>query len=290
MSIRKPIVAGQFYPDDREACLTEVLDCIKSIPPHEDLPDSVVAGIVPHAGWVFSGSLAASVFSGIHKVRPDTETFVLCGAAHRYMGDRAALDNNDAWETPLGPVVVDGKLRDSLSDYSEVTVDGSAHGHEHSIEVQVPFIKHLFPEARIVPVVVSPTEAAISFGEVLAETILADQRDIVVVGSTDLTHYGPSYRFIPMGTGPDALRWASEVNDREFVDLALEVEPERLLTSAINKGNACGPGAAATAVTVARKFGVQAGRLLGQTTSYEIMRRRGASTGSDSVGYAAIIF
>lgn len=290
MSVRKPIVSGQFYPADRDLCLKQVLDCIQAIPRPGDLPESVVGGIVPHAGWVFSGPLAASVFSCVQRVRPETETFVICGAAHRYMGDRAAMDDSEAWETPLGPVRVDTELRRRLSDYSEVTIDSAAHHREHSIEVQVPFIKHLFPEARIVPVVVSPTEAAIAFGEVLADEVLGNQSDVVVIGSTDLTHYGPSYGFTPMGLGSEALKWAREVNDREFVDLALAVEPERLLTSAVNKGNACGPGAAAVPVTVARKLGVQAGVLLGQTTSGEIVASRGAAGSSDSVGYTAILF
>lgn len=290
MSVRKPIVSGQFYPADRDLCLKQVLDCIQAIPRPGDLPESVVGGIVPHAGWVFSGPLAASVFSCVQRVHPETETFVICGAAHRYMGDRAAMDDSEAWETPLGPVRVDTELRRRLSDYSEVTIDNAAHHREHSIEVQVPFIKHLFPEARIVPVVVSPTEAAIAFGEVLADEVLGNQSDVVVIGSTDLTHYGPSYGFTPMGLGAEALKWAREVNDREFVDLALAVEPERLLTSAVNKGNACGPGAAAVPVTVARKLGVQAGVLLGQTTSGEIVAGRGAPGSSDSVGYTAILF
>jgi len=290
MSVRKPIVAGQFYPADHDSCLKQILDCVQAIPQPQALPESVVGGIVPHAGWVFSGSLAASVFSCVHRVRPETETFVICGAAHRYMGDRAAMDDSEAWETPLGPVLVDDELRRSLSNCSEVTIDSAAHHREHSIEVQVPFIKHLFPEARIVPVVVSPTEAAISFGKVLADEVSRNRPNVAVIGSTDLTHYGPSYGFTPMGLGSDALKWAREVNDREFVDLALAIEPERLLTSAVNKGNACGPGAAAVPVAVARKWGVQAGLLLGQTTSSDVMAGRGAAAGSDSVGYAAILF
>lgn len=289
MSVRKPVVAGQFYPADRDTCLAQILDCMESVRHREDLPAAIVAGIVPHAGWAFSGPLAAAVFSSVHQRHEDVAAFVICGAAHRYMGARAAVDDSDAWETPLGQVHVDSELRDSLSNYREVIVDGVAHRQEHSIEVQVPFIKYLFPKARILPVVVPPTESAIEFGEALAEIIVAGDKRVVVLGSTDLTHYGPNYGFTPMGPGAEGLLWASEVNDREFVDLALDVEPERLLTDAVKKGNACGPGAAAAAVTVARELGVRAGLLLEQTTSNEIMCRRGARPGSDSVGYAAIV-
>ena len=128
------------------------------------------------------------------------------------------------------------------------------------------------------------------FGDVLADILQRQSKKAVVIGSTDLTHYGPSYGFTPMGSGSDGLRWAREVNDRTFVDLALSLESERLLSCAVNKGNACGPGAAAAAIVVARKFGVQSGFLLGQTTSNEIMRDKMGTTSNDSVGYAAMVF
>ena len=290
MQIRKPVVAGQFYPAGRDACLAQVCECLTSRPLPESLPDSIVAGIVPHAGWTFSGDLAALVFAAIQRRCERVDTFVINGAAHGYLGTMPLVDDSERWQTPLGTVELDGELRDDLLERGVVRAEGSAHRAEHSIEVQIPFVQHLFPEARILPIIVPPRQAAVSFGEALAET--ADQRDktVVCIGSTDLTHYGPRYGFMPMGGGAEGLRWASEVNDRAFLDLAVDLKPARLLAQAVEKGSACGPGAAAATVAMARRRGAGRGHLLAQTNSNAIMLEKMGSTSSDSVGYAAVVF
>ena len=290
MEIRKPVVAGQFYPADRDSCLAQVRECLPSQPLAEPLPEPLVAGVVPHAGWTFSGPLAALVFSAVRQQRPHVDAFVLCGAAHGYFGPEPAVDGSDAWDTPLGRTPIDEPLRQALLDSRTVVTDSSAHRYEHSIEVQVPFIQYLFPGAKILPIIVPPNEMAIPLGEALADRLAAAESSIVCIGSTDLTHYGPRYGFTPMGIGSDALAWASNVNDRQFIDLALSLEPERLLANAIENGNACGPGAAAAAVTVARKLSARRGVLLRHTNSNEIMLREMGTAGRDSVGYAAIVF
>jgi AmmeMemoRadiSam system protein B len=117
-----------------------------------------------------------------------------------------------------------------------------------------------------------------------------EYRKIVCLGSTDLTHYGPRYGFVPQGTGREALQWAHEVNDREFVDLALELKPAELLACAARNGNACGPGATASTVAAAKGLGCERGLLLAQTNSGEVMREKMGTTSTDSVGYAAIVF
>ncbi len=290
MHTRKPMVAGQFYPAGGDACLAEVRACIASGTLPERLPDSIVAGLVPHAGWTFSGSLAALVFSAIRCRRPRVETFVISGAAHGYLGSKPAVDDSDGWETPLGTVAIDGPLRERLLQQGTVTTEASAHRHEHSIEVQIPFIQHLFPEARILPIIVPPLETAVALGEALAEAAVEMEIDAVCIGSSDLTHYGPRYSFMPLGPGAEGLRWAHEVNDRAFIDLALQVEPEQLLAQAVESGSACGPGAAAAMLAAARRQGTKAGMLLAQTNSNEIMRRKMGTTSRDSVGYAALVF
>jgi AmmeMemoRadiSam system protein B len=290
MQTRKPAVAGQFYPGDRETCLEQLRECLPAQRLEEALPVPLVAGLVPHAGWTFSGPTAALVFAAIHQQRPQVETFVLLGAAHGYFGAKPALDGTDAWETPLGITEIDSPLRQALLDRGTAVVDSASHRHEHSIEVQVPFLQHLFPEARILPIIVPPSETALSLGQVLADELRAAGRSIVSIASTDLTHYGPRYGFTPMGVGSEALRWATQVNDRQFLDLALNLEPERLLANAIENGNACGPGAAAAAVTIARKLGASKGMLLAHTNSNEIMLREMGTSSRDSVGYAGIVF
>lgn len=290
MHIRKPIVAGQFYPAARAACLAEVHACLAAGTLPEPLPTAIVAGIVPHAGWTFSGPLAALVFAAIQRRRAHVGTVVISGAAHGYFGAQPVVDDSDAWETPLGTVPVDEPLREHLVRRGVVATETSAHRREHSIEVQIPFIQHLFPQARILPVIVPPLETAVTFGAALIEATASTGTDAVYVGSSDLTHYGPRYAFVPQGAGAEGQRWAHEVNDRAFVDLALALEPERLLAQAVEHGSACGPGAVAATVSAARRLGAPAGTLLAQTNSSEIMRRTMGTTSSDSVGYAALVF
>jgi MEMO1 family protein len=290
MEIRKPVVAGQFYPDDRATCLEEIRVCLSAEAPQEGLPEPLVAGLVPHAGWTFSGPVAALVFSAVERRRGKVDTFVICGAAHGYFGAAPAVDGSDAWDTPLGRIVLDEPLRRALLDTGTAVLDTAAHRREHSIEVQVPFLQHLFPDARLLPIIVPPNESAVPLGEALAKMIQASGATIIALGSTDLTHYGPRYGFTPMGVGAEALRWAHEVNDRQFLDLAMSLEPERLLANAVENGNACGPGAAAATVAAAQRLGASKGVLLAQTNSSEIMLREMGTSSRDSVGYAAVVF
>lgn len=290
MQTRKPIVAGQFYPDRHDACVDEINDCLKQAVMSESLPETIVAGIVPHAGWAFSGPLAAMVFSAVKQQHEKVHTFVIFGAAHSYFGKSPAVYGSGSWTTPLGEIVIDEGLADAILSTDTAVSSPDAHKSEHSIEVQVPFIQYLFAGAKILPILVPPTKQAVTLGRVVGDIISADrERKIVCIGSTDLTHYGPHYGFTPMGTGSDALQWASEVNDRQFIDLALELEPEKMLSGAAESCNACGAGAAAAAAAAAKKLGKTKGLLLAHTNSNEIMLRMGSSS-ADSVGYAAIVF
>ena len=105
-----------------------------------------------------------------------------------------------------------------------------------------------------------------------------------------MTHYGSHYGFEPMGSGEQGFQWASEVNDKEFVDAALKLDPQAMLKTSEENHNACGAGAAAAAVAAAEKLGKTQGVLLAQTNSNEIMLNKMGTASSDSVGYAAIVF
>jgi len=291
MRTRKPVVAGQFYPGQHDSCVDEINECLEAKTLSQSLPETIVAGIVPHAGWTFSGSLAALVFSAIKQQHEKVHTFVVFGATHSYFGQSPAVYEIGSWITPLGEVPIDEELADAVLSSGAAVSDPSAHISEHSIEVQIPFIQYLFAGAKILPILVPPRQQAVALGKSVGDIISRDeQRKIVCIGSTDLTHYGPRYGFTPMGTGKEALRWANSVNDKEFIDLALKLEPQRLLTSAAENCNACGPGAAAAAVAAAKKLGSERGLLLAHTNSNEVMLRKMSTTSADSVGYAAIIF
>jgi hypothetical protein len=291
MESRKPIVAGQFYPGQRGSCVAEIKECLQQRTISEGLPETISAGIVPHAGWTFSGSLAAMVFSAIKRRHEKVDTFVIFGAAHGYFGTTPAVYENGFWETPLGQVAIDEQLADAVLDAGQAVGDSQAHKSEHSIEVQVPFIQHLFDDAKILAILVPPSRQAVSLGTSVGDIISgSEQKKIVCIGSTDLTHYGPSYGFTPMGTGANALRWAEHVNDAEFIDMTIKLDAEGLLASAAKNQNACGAGAAAATVAAVTKLGKTKGLLLAHTNSSEIMLHKMGAASADSVGYAAIVF
>lgn len=291
MQKRKSIVAGQFYPGQHDSCVDEINECLDARTLSEPLPETIVAGIVPHAGWTFSGSLAALVFLAIKQQHEKVHTFVIFGAAHGYFGQSPALYDRGSWITPLGEVAIDEELADAVLSAGPVVSDASAHRAEHSIEVQVPFMQYLFPGAKILPIIVPPREQAVALGNSIGQIINKDEhKKIVCIGSTDLTHYGPRYGFTPMGVSEDALKWADSVNDKKFIDLALKLEPERLLADAAENCNACGAGAAAAAIAAAKQIGKTEGLLLVHANSNEVMLRKMGTASADSVGYAAIVF
>jgi len=291
MQIRKPSVAGQFYPGQHNACIAEINEYLDQITPSESLPETIVAGIVPHAGWVFSGSLAAMVFSAIKQQNAKVHTFVVFGAAHSYFGDSPAVYDRGSWSTPIGDIAIDEDLANAVLKSGKAFSDTDAHELEHSIEVQVPFIQHLFAGAKLLPILVPPNPQATALGQAIGEIITnQEEKNVICIGSTDLTHYGPRYGFTRMGTGPEALNWASKVNDREFINLALRLEANNLLKNAAENSNSCGPGAAAAAVAAAKELGRTKGILLCHANSSEIMLKKMGNTSPDSVGYAAIVF
>lgn len=286
MPVRQPTVAGRFYPADRARCIREIERCLPDSPP-SDLPQPIVGGIVPHAGWTFSGPTAAKVFSAIAS-QSTPDTVVLLSAMHARGASQPALYGSGAWRTPLGEAPVDEELAQALLSTDGEFVDRpAAHAGEHSAEVQVPFIQHLFPEAQILPIMMPPDQEAVSAGKVLGQTLAASDQRVVVVGTSDLTHYGPSfYGFAPAGTGQDALDWVRE-NDRRVIDLMLDLKARKIVPETTAHHNACGGGAIAATVAAARKLGAEEGVLLEYTTSYDV---RPQGVPSDFVGYAAVVF
>ncbi len=292
MAARKPVVAGQFYPAGEKQCRAEIAECLTEGPVTCKLPEKIAAGIVPHAGWTFSGNLAAMVFAAIEKANKTIDTFVIFGAVHSYLGSTAAVYDKGSWQMPMGEIKIDEELAAAITKKNpSAKPNPEAHRHEHSIEVQVPFIQYLFKDAKIVPIMIPPTEYAVQLGSDIAECIKsADDKKIVCIGSTDLTHYGPRYGFNPQGNGQAGIEWAKNINDRAFISLAVEMKAERILTESMENQNACGPGAAAATIAAARALGKTKGVLLAHTHSNEVMERRFGQASEESVGYAAIVY
>lgn len=293
MSARSPAVAGQFYPQSPERCRLEARQCLGVTAPTAEMSAALsaspaIGGIVPHAGWICSGAVAAEVIRQVLAEPP--ETLVIFGAVHRRGVPPAAVDNTGTWETPLGPIQVDQELADAVVSASpHFSADASSHRLEHSIEVQVPFVRELAPETMLLPVMVPPSEHAAGIGRTVAETARRLHRNVRFLGSTDLTHYGPRYGFTPQGSGPAGLAWAKEENDRRMIDLVLNLAADRVVDEARARHNACGSGAIAATIAASVFAGARRGRLLRHTTSSEMLADRLGAM-EDAVGYAGIVF
>jgi len=155
--------------------------------------------------------------------------------------------------------------------------------------VQLPFIQHAAPSAKLLPIIVPPSASAPDAGRAVAERAKALRRGAVFVGSTDLTHYGPRYRFTPMGSGPDALRWAKEVNDRRLLDLVVSLKTGEVVAEALEHHNACGSGAVAAAMAACVAMGADRAQVLRHTTSNEVAHGRFGEM-ADAVGYSGVVF
>ncbi|MHB9033689.1 MAG: AmmeMemoRadiSam system protein B [Anaerolineae bacterium] len=285
MSVRMPVVAGAFYPQQASACRKQVEDYLAASPAVK-LTGPVVAGIVPHAGWIYSGATAARVYALVF--HQPVDTVVVLGAVHRWGINTPSVYPSGAWRTPLGDIEIDSELGEALvtASHGLVAANARAHADEHSIEVQVPFIQVVAPLAKLLPVAVPPEAEALEIGSLLAGAAQRLQRKVVVIASSDLTHYGPSYGYAPVGIGSQAADWARN-NDMQLLDLAAAFQPQKVMAIAERQHSACGAGAIAGAVGYAQAAGATQGLILQHTTSAEVIP---SSRPNDFVGYGAVVF
>jgi len=193
---RRPAVAGQFYPADG-AALTQLIEESFVDPRgpghlpvrHRSVDRKIRAAVVPHAGYVFSGPIAAHAFAALAGERPPA-TVLLLGVNHTGRGAPAALSRRD-WITPLGRVPVDRELVHAL-DHRPIEVDEAAHTHEHSIEVELPYLQYVLPFPRFAALTVSmgPVGFLADVAAVVARAVQG--RDVLLVASTDFSHYVPA--------------------------------------------------------------------------------------------------
>lgn len=303
MLIRKPIAAGTFYPAQAEACREELAQLFRDSA-SETSTEPLFGGLVPHAGWRCSGRVTAKVFAALSAgARAVTSkrsadmpnereaVIILFGGVHRYRGQRAALFTRGCWQTPIGPIDVNARLADRILGESSLIVDDAdAHRDEHSLEVQMPFVKYVLPTATILPIMVPCDDAARDVGLSVAATLTASNYKVLIIGTTDLTHYGPRYGFTPQGVGTDANTWAKQVNDRRFLDLVCDMKSGQVVPESLENRNACSGGAVAATIAAVRALGATRGVLLDHTTSSEVLFAPGGPVAQDSVGYAGVVF
>lgn len=275
-SIRPTAVAGSFYPATAEE-LHALLDDCYNVSPHGPRGVAVpcadlIAGMVPHAGPVYSGPCAAHFYSCLD---PSVQRVILLGVNHRGRGHRAALSPWDSWRTPFGDLVVDQDLNACLeAKLSYLSRDSNAHLDEHSIEIQLPFLQRALGSPKIVPVSlwqISPDECA-ELGQAIAEILQLEtitKLRTVIVASSDLSHY-----LSPKQT---------EELDRLAVDQVLALDPLELLRVTEEKTiTMCGVIPTAAMLFAAKTLGVKKATLLKHCHSGDIAPMRKV------VGYASI--
>jgi hypothetical protein len=286
---RQPYRAGSFYEAEPKACRRSATAMVNAAALPEDLPEVLYGGLVPHAGWVFSGRTAAATLKALAR-RGRLERVVLFGADHWGLADGAAVYDKGAWGTPLGEVPIDEEMAQVLlKSCSLLDARPNAHGREHSLEVQLPLMQVLSPQVRIVPVNVSPSDQAAQVGRQIGEALREHFPQASVVGSTDLTHYGPQYGFTPGGVGPGGVQWAKE-NDQRLLKLIQSMQADQIVGETSARQNACGGGAIAAALAACAALGATRGLCLEYTTSADVMEKVYRAASDDAVGYAAVVF
>jgi AmmeMemoRadiSam system protein B len=283
MNVRKPILAGSWYPATAEECRRQIDAFLRDPEVRPPAPGRRVGGIVPHAGWIYSGAVACNVIRYLAEGElPDT---VVVYGMHLPPEGANHIMAEGGWETPLGVLAIDSELAGELTaEFNFVVETARRFVQDNTIELQLPFIRHFFGDVRLLPMGVPPAAATLILARRVAAKAAALGRRIKVVGSTDLTHYGANYGFAPRGSGPAALAWVRDENDRCIVDAMLRLDPDAVIREALTHHNACCAGAAAAAIETGRRLGAEAAHLLAYTTSYE------KSPGPSFVGYAGIVF
>lgn len=279
-TIRRPTVAGQFYEADAEQLRAQIKGCFLDKLGPQKLPkvnvhvplQSIVGLICPHAGYVYSGPVAASAF---YELAQDGEpdTVVLMGPNHTGYGSGLSMMRQGVWETPLGNIEIDTALADQIkNETSIIDVDEVAHRYEHSIEVQLPFLQFLYGDKfKLVPIcfLMQDYDSAVEVGRALTEALEAT--NTVVIASSDMTHYEPAKKAAEKDHA--ALKAVTDLDAKRFYET---VEAQNI--------TACGYAPITALITYAKGVCGKA-----QLLNY---RNSGDVTGdySSVVGYAAVSF
>jgi hypothetical protein len=268
-----------FYPGAADTLAAEVERLVAAAAPTE-VAQAPKLLVVPHAGYIYSGPIAAQAYALLARWRAQVRRVVLLGPAHRLAIRGLALPSVSAFETPLGRVELDRAALAQLRGLAQVSVNDAVHAKEHSIEVQVPFAQKLFPNAAIVAAVVATENPRVAerFGKALAKALTG--RQALIVASTDLSHYPP---------------WRdANTADRRTLEAMATLDADRLrtATSAADPNSsrlatcACGEGAVLAAIAAAKAMGATRGQVVSYANSGDVP----AGDPERVVGYGAVAF
>ncbi len=270
MTIRNRGLPPGWYPDSRALVERAVSGFLAGV-----ARGAAAACMAPHAGWYYSGPIAAKAIAALD---PQAETVVVFGG-HRPARTVPLLALEDGFETPAGTVSADLELRAAVAADLPSAEDRWV---DNTVEVMLPMIRVLFPASRVLWLRVAADVSSWETGKTVAAAAGRLGRRAVAVGSTDLTHYGPNYDFQPRGTGKEALEWVRTVNDAAFLRAVLAGDPGAAIARAEEDSSACSAGAAVAAMGFAAACGAVSGDLLAYGTSADV------SPATSFVGYGAV--
>ena len=264
--LRKPAVAGRFYPSDKKTLqsdLTSYLGAVKA-----DL--SARGAIVPHAGYMFSGHVAGAVYS---RLRVPPRVILLC-PNHTGLGASLSIMSEGSWEMPLGKVRIDTALARILARRCHLlTEDASAHQFEHSLEVQLPFLFHLRSDFQFVPIAIATSGYASleSLGKGIEASIQELGEEVLVIASSDMNHY----------ESDDTTR----AKDQKAIACILALEPKSLYDTVKSESiSMCGYGPAVAMMHGIQPLSSRKAELIKYATSGDVSGNR-----KEVVGYAGIL-
>ncbi len=259
---------------------------LKKFTPALDLPKRLRGAILPHAGWMYSGPVAAKTLSLLSE-QSTPNSCIIFGADHRGVAAPTVYPDG-AWWTPLGPLAIDEATVNALEliKADDLMFSAEAHEQEHAIEVLAPMLKYFWPDITIVPITVPPVASPVEVGRLIADLLKDRRDDYIFLASSDLTHYGESYGWMPAGLASDGFEWMKK-NDRQIIDLIIQMEGNRILDEVDTHQNACGPGAMAALVSAMSSYGIGQGHLVEYHTSHGDLPAESFQYG---VGYGGIVF
>lgn len=263
---RNAVVAGQFYPLRASAIEKQVLGFIEKAGKKTD----AIGVVSPHAGYVYSGAVAGSVYSRI-ELKP---TYIILGPNHTGRGKPYSIMSEGTWAMPQGEVQIDSELASSLLQKSEfLEEDFLAHAYEHSIEVQLPFLQYFKQAFKFVPIIVSYAQGHMyqSLGREIAKAIKDSKKDVLIIASSDMTHYEAE---------EDA-----RSKDMKAIEAILKLDEEELIRR-VDKFDIsmCGYAPVAVMLAAAKELGAKTAELTKYQTSGDVSGDR-----SSVVGYAGVI-
>lgn len=245
---RKPAVAGAFYPGNEKDLREAVNSCLNSA---EDIRlDGDLLGIIsPHAGYIYSGPVAAYSYIQLKKASPDVVIVIAPSHMARFNG--AAVIPEGVYDTPLGSAEIDGVIGGKLLEHNGFGIIEQVHKSEHSLEVQVPFIQTVLDNFTLVPVIIGSVDLDVCsmIADGFAEVLKSEKRRYCIVISTDLSHYYSYENAVSI--------------DKKFIESLLSFDENELKNSiSAGKAEACGEGPLLTGLMLAKRLGAKGIQLL----------------------------